>query len=81
MTAVDTSLPHEDLDSVVEVVRDLVSPPSFLTAYFKRREEQLQNEERLCAEVMQIPVTDGEVESIREELSRSIDEIFGEPRA
>ena len=79
MTAVDTSLADAELTTVIEVVRDLVSPPSFLTAYLLRREEQLQNEERLCEEVMQIPVTDEEVESIREELARSIDEILESP--
>jgi len=50
--------------------------PAFLVAYFKRRDEQLQDEERLYAEVLQIPVSDHEVREIQIELRRSINETF-----
>jgi len=56
-----------------------VAGPAFLAAYFKRRDEQLQNEERLCSEVLEIPVSDDEVREIQIELGATFPVLLGEP--
>jgi len=58
-----------------------VAGPAFLTAYFERRDRQLQDEERLCAEVLQIPVSDDEVREIQIELRATFPVLFGGPHA
>lgn len=55
-----------------------VAGPAFLAAYFKRRDEQLQNEERLCAKVLKIPVSNDEVREIQIELRATYPVFLGE---
>lgn len=57
-----------------------VSAPAFLVDYLRRRHEQIQDEERLCEQVMKIPVTAEELDEIEAHLRDVFTEVFGENR-